>query len=576
MKQLMMIHKSIATYARVSTSNQEDQKTIETQLSAVKEFAKARGYTIVKEYTDEGWSGDAIVRPALDQLRVDAKKKLWESVLIYDPDRLARRYSYQELVTDELREAGIEVLFVTTPTPKDGIERILFGVQGLFAEYERAKIAERFRLGKVRKANEGNIIATEAPYGYTLIPKKGTKGDIGFEQTHYVVNESEAHIVKNIFSWVANDGLTLRQVVLRLNELNILPRKSKRGVWSTSTLSTLLRNKSYIGEAHYGGSFAVAPINPLKKEAYKKTKKSSRKMKPENEWIKIKVPPIINEVLFENTQKQLKSNFELCKRKTKNEYLLSHKIYCVCGERRAGEGSYKSKHLYYRCIGRVKSFPLASKCTEKGINAKVTDALVWNKVRELMSSPELLIKQAERWLNNQASATPQTSVINIEDVKREVLNLERQCERFVKAYAESILTIEQLNLYTKPLKEKLLLLNNQVQQAQVVHENTVLPSIPKEQEIVHFAQKASKGLNNLSFEDKKAIMMRVIDRVIGNKEKLEVHGFLPITSNSNVSIFTNHRNGQGTNRHFLEHTNTGSIPFVVTIKIPEYKDMHFE
>jgi site-specific DNA recombinase len=219
---------------------------------------------------------------------------------------------------------------------------------------------------------------------------------------------------------------------------------------------------------------------------------------------------------------------------------------------------------------------LASKCTEKGINAKVTDALVWNKVRELMSSPELLIKQAERWLNNQASATPQTSVINIEDVKREVLNLERQCERFVKAYAESILTIEQLNLYTKPLKEKLLLLNNQVQQAQVVHENTVLPSIPKEQEIVHFAQKASKGLNNLSFEDKKAIMMRVIDRVIGNKEKLEVHGFLPITSNSNVSIFTNHRNGQGTNRHFLEHTNTGSIPFVVTIKIPEYKDMHFE
>ena len=88
-----------------------------------------------------------------------------------------------------------------------------------------------------------------------------------------------------IFEWVANDCLTLRQMVRRLQELNIRPRRSARGVWNTSTLSTLLRNGAYIGEAHWGSSYAVAPEHPLKKDTYRKIKKSSRRMKPREEWI---------------------------------------------------------------------------------------------------------------------------------------------------------------------------------------------------------------------------------------------------------------------------------------------------
>src|SRR3990167_215579 len=139
----------IATYARVSTKRQEDEETIETQIMAVNDWASKNGHTIVKEYRDDGWSGTILARPGLDELRLDARKKLWEAVLIYDPDRLARRYAYQELVLDELQDLGFQVLFVTTPTPKDDSDKLLMGVKGLFAEYERAKIADRFRLGKL-------------------------------------------------------------------------------------------------------------------------------------------------------------------------------------------------------------------------------------------------------------------------------------------------------------------------------------------------------------------------------------------------------------------------------------------
>jgi site-specific DNA recombinase len=192
--------KIVAIYGRVSTARQEEEKTIETQLLAIREFAERNGYRIVQEYVDDGWSGDMLARPSLDQLRNDAKKRLWDAVVFYDPDRLARRYSYQELVMDELRELGVEPLFVTIPPSKNNEDRLLYGVRGVFAEYERVKIAERFRLGKVRKAKEGHVIATEAPYGYTLIKRTGTPGSPDFCQTHYEVNDAEARIVQMLFS----------------------------------------------------------------------------------------------------------------------------------------------------------------------------------------------------------------------------------------------------------------------------------------------------------------------------------------------------------------------------------------
>ena len=73
-----------ATYSRVSTARQEDEQTIQIQIGILAELATKNNYPIVKEYIDDGWSGDILARPALDQLRQDAKKKLWNAVLIYD------------------------------------------------------------------------------------------------------------------------------------------------------------------------------------------------------------------------------------------------------------------------------------------------------------------------------------------------------------------------------------------------------------------------------------------------------------------------------------------------------------
>jgi len=509
----------LAIYARVSTAKQEEQETIKTQLAAVREFASTHGYHIAEEYVDDGWSGDILARPELDRLRQDAKKKIWQAVLIYDPDRLARRYSYQELIFDELREKGIEVLFVTTPSPKTGEERILHGVKGLFAEYERTKIAERFRLGKLRKVREGHVLLSEAPYGYRYVPKKDK------EHGYFEMNEEEAQVVRMIFRWVGNDGFTLRRVVGKLQELGVRPRKSKRGVWSTSTLGRLLRNSSYIGEAHYGKTYAIIPERHLKIEKYRKMKKTSRKVKPREEWIKIPVPSIVDPDLFETVQRQLKINFVLAKRNKSNEYLLGGKIWCSCNSRRTGEGPRNGKHLYYRCNTRINQFPLPSKCEEKAINARVADSLVWDQITRMMSSPLLITQQANRWLSKQERES-KNSTGELETLRGQIVELKAAQARYMKAYGANLLSIDQLSRYVAPINERLAALEGRVTTVQALRTNAA--RLPSEKEIRQFAQQASKTLQNLNFDQKRAIVREVVDRVVGTQERLHVYGAIPI------------------------------------------------
>lgn len=526
-------------YGRVSTSNQEDQKTIEAQLSEVRDFADKQGYTIVKEYLDEGWSGDILARPELDQLRHDARNKIWDAVLIYDPDRLGRRLFYQQIVIDELKQIGVDVLFVTTPPVLNAGDELMFGVKGLFAQYEKTKITERFRIGKVNRVKNNHILLSEASYGYNYINNNGKRGNADYVAGHCEINEYEAKIVRDIFSWVGNEGLTLRSVVRRLQDLKIQPRKSKRGVWNTSTLSTLLRNKTYIGKAHWGSSYAVVPMNPLKKSEYKKVKKTSRKMRPESDWLLIDTPKIIDEDLFIRVGENLRANFLMSSRNTVNEYLLAGKIWCNCGVRRAGEGPQKGKHLYYRCTDRVKSFPLPPSCQEKGLNARIVDKMVWDKTIELMTSPSLLLKQAERWAENKQK-TNVNSDVNTDYIKKEIDKLKDQENRYTKAYGAGVIGIDQLKEQLNPLKEKISLFESQISQANIINKKESEMVLPELVDVQKFTTQVSEYINDLNFNAKKVIIKHIIDRVVGTRENLQVYGKIPVTSN--INVFTEYRN----------------------------------
>ena len=125
-----------AVYARVSTEKQGRDQAIDSQLEALRAWAAAKGHELKRDhvYTDEGYSGSRLDRPALDRLRDAAREGEIDVVAVYSPDRLARRYAYQILLLEEFRRAGCDVEFVNRPISDDPHDQLLLQIQGAVAE----------------------------------------------------------------------------------------------------------------------------------------------------------------------------------------------------------------------------------------------------------------------------------------------------------------------------------------------------------------------------------------------------------------------------------------------------------
>ena len=104
--------------------------------------AAADGFPLPEElqFIDEGYSGATLVRPGLERLRDLIAAGGVERLYVHSPDRLARKYAYQVLLMDEFQRAGVEVVFLNRELGRSPEDELLLQVQGMVAEYERAKI----------------------------------------------------------------------------------------------------------------------------------------------------------------------------------------------------------------------------------------------------------------------------------------------------------------------------------------------------------------------------------------------------------------------------------------------------
>jgi site-specific DNA recombinase len=529
--------KIAALYTRVSTGNQEKEETIQSQLAEVKDRIvkdSAKEELILGDnlvFGDDGWSGDVLARPDLDKLRDAIKSRLFQVLYIYDLGRLSRNFLNQLILKKEIEDAGIKIVSlhdINNETPESGFAQ---NVMGLFHDYERIKIAERFRRGKLYKAREGILFGWNAPYGYKYI--KGNKKDI---KGSFEINKQEAEVVKIIFKWLVDEQMTIRQIIMRLFEQKILPRKNKKGYWSTSTLSRLFRDETYIGTTYYNKRVAMEPINPTKIDGYKKVKKSSRKNRLKNEWLSITVPSIIDLDTFEKAQQQLKRNSQFCMRNKVHEYLLSTLIKCSCGNTRAGEGI--NNHLYYRCSDRVNRFPLPKQCFSRGVNATILDKKVWKEIYKLLTEPKRIKEQYKKWnkkVNSIQEGNNSGEIIKLNKELEEQKELE---ERFVKAYGSKVISLEQLQSQLAEIKLK----KNQIMSKLAAFNNNVLPAskpiiLP---DLKQFCDTIKSEIRKLNFKERQYTVRQIIDTVVTDGVTALVQGFLPL-----VALEENTQNNYG-------------------------------
>jgi DNA invertase Pin-like site-specific DNA recombinase len=121
--------------------------------------------------------------------------------LVYSPDRLARKFAYQALLIEELARCGTRVEFVKGPRGDSPEDQLLIQFQGMFAEYEKAQIMERYRRGKAHRARAGSVnVLSGAPFGYRYVRKTPESG------ARYEIVPHEALLVAEMFRRYADDG----------------------------------------------------------------------------------------------------------------------------------------------------------------------------------------------------------------------------------------------------------------------------------------------------------------------------------------------------------------------------------
>jgi site-specific DNA recombinase len=370
-----------AIYARVSTERQAERGTIGSQVEALRAHLAAAGAEPAGEYRDDGCSGARLDRPGLDALRDAAEAGLFEVVYCLSPDRLARSYAYQVLVLDELARFGVKVAFTDAPglDQDDPQARLLTQVQGVIAEYERAKIGERYRRGKLFRARAGEVIAWKAPYGYRRIPR-GPDGP-----AHLEIFEPEATVVRRVFAERAA-GTTIRQICRQLNADAVPTPTGSRSVWGTSTLDRMLRNEAYIGTTYFNRTEAVPDRRP--------GHHSRQVPRPRADWIAISCPAIIADQTFEAAATVSHDNSKWSPRRAEpGAWLLRGLVKCgpcgvgtSCHKMRGRNGTW---HRYYYCHNHdpLRAGGQDQRCPERNIRADALDEFVFAQIRAAPAQP---------------------------------------------------------------------------------------------------------------------------------------------------------------------------------------------
>jgi site-specific DNA recombinase len=285
-------------------------------------------------------------------------------------------------------------------------EQLLLQMQGMIAKYERAKILERHRRGKLHGARRGSVnVLGAAPYGYRYT-RKGRDG----EPAQYLIDLAQAKTVRQIFDWVGIDRLSIGEMVRRLDGAGIETASGKQH-WDRSVVWGMLQNPAYMGRAAFGKTQSKAPLARVRPQRHSAEipKKGVSAVRTEcSDWIEIPVPALVSEALFVAVQQQLDDNRKYARERRRGAaYLLQgltvcgHCHYAYYGKKVSHSAAKGGRqYAYYRCIGTdAYRFGGERICDNTQVRTERLDELVWQQVVELLSDPKRLHREYERRLD---------------------------------------------------------------------------------------------------------------------------------------------------------------------------------
>ena len=527
--------KTAAIYARVSSERQKEEQTIASQTAVLKEYADAEGYTVAAEwiFQDEGYSGSLLVRPGLERLRDLAAEGQIETILVYSPDRLSRKYAYQVLLTEEFARNGVEVIFIRSPQAATPEDQLLLQFQGMIAEYERAQIIERTRRGKRYRAKGGLInVLSGAPYGYRYVKKSETSGAV------YEVMEPQAAVVRQVYRRYTEEGLSIGQIA---RELKVEGRATRTGKsrWERSTIGGMLRNPAYKGIACFGKTERTERkkiARQLRQRGGFAPRSSSNRERPSQEWIEIAVPAIVSEETFALAQERLERNKHFSSRHTQEPTLLQGLLVCHrCGYAyyRTSTRTSSRKLYYYRCLGSdaYRHFH-GSVCHNRPIRQDYLDELVWKQVVGMLENPEVVRTEIDRRIREIHQSPP--SKVRKETLINERARVQKGIDRLLDAYQESLLPLVELRRRIPELRKRETALQSELQslEASTVEQGRYLQLA---ESMDGFLDRMRRSAESLNVIDRQKILRLVVKEILVDTETLTIKHSIPVAGSSGPS-----------------------------------------
>lgn len=471
--------KRVFIYIRVSTQEQaEEGYSLGEQEERLRKYCDAMGWILVKVYTDGGFSGGNLDRPALKAMIKEIEKGAADIVLVDKLDRLSRsQFDTLYLIQKVFTEHG--VAFVSrneafdTSTP---FGRAMVGILAVFAELERERIKERMKDGLEGRAKEGKWKGGKLPTGYDYNPETG----------FLVIDKYEAEQVKMVIE-MFNNRTPVYTIMQRMNKAGY---RTKHGEWTEATIRQVVSSRLYLGEFTWKG-----------------------------EWIPAGHDPINTEEIWERSQVIMKEREKAnAKYRAGRRYAspLAGMIRCgVCGGRYHCKTHNPNKdgtpRRYYMCYSRAKTDPkmvVDPNCRNKNYRDRDLEAIIYGEIRKLKSEP-LYIDQLRDSVDNS---------LLIQSSEKRVEAIEKQISKMMDLYS-----IGQIDLTV--IKDKIQSLSDEKKQLEGEIEALKGQEMAKltREEITDFVDLFEKVLASGDNAELNNVISEIIEYIEIENENIKIH-----------------------------------------------------
>jgi len=203
----------VAMYVRVSSLKQQKEETIESQKDSLLKFARQCGFEVPHEwiFEDNGFSGETMIRPALEKLRDLAPEFLFDTILIASADRLARNYAHQYILIEEFKKSNVSVKFLNTPDQSTPENKLLLQLQGMFKK----------KAGDLKK----KISTVENEINRLLDAYQENCIELEELKTRMSKLKNNKNNLKNDLDRIGLDGLTKKKMLDLKDAINVFSNK---------------------------------------------------------------------------------------------------------------------------------------------------------------------------------------------------------------------------------------------------------------------------------------------------------------------------------------------------------------